>query len=85
MRRMATELSVYSRALAFSGAYDEKPVLGNAALVSMAANESSMIYLLCRWADVTDVGYKPAGMKKNGDAFKLPSAKQVYFALKWMR
>ncbi len=82
---MATELTAYTRALAFSGAYSEAPVLPNAALHAMADNELSMIYLLVRWADCTDVGYKPAGMKKRGDAFKLPTHKQVMNAIKWMK
>lgn len=85
MRRMATEISVYTRALAFAGAYDEKAPVDNSALQAMAENELPMLYLLTRWADCTDVGYKPAGMKKTGDAFKLPTVKQVDFALRFMK
>ncbi len=85
MRRCATDLTTYSRALAFSGAYSDAPVLPNAALHANAANEMAMVYLLCRWSDVTDIGYKAAGMGKKGDAFKLPTKKEVDFALRWMR
>lgn len=70
--------------MAFSGQPDGE-LLTKSQLAALAQNELQMLYLFCVWAGATDVGYKAHGMGKKGPAFKLPTRKEVDYALKFMR